>query len=580
MNGKLGVKELNLSPQTPRVDRRLVAISAALLGIATLFPLAGDASAAPSWAGPVNLGFDDSVINPSVAINASGAAEVAWGNNGAIEDASGNEGRWQAARAIASPGFVADPSVGLDRSGNAIAFWQDRVGVWAARKPASGENWQAPVQLGGSNTHTNQELQLVVDPTGDALAVWPEGGVVHAAVMSSATGQWGPTVQLSPQGDDGATDLSAAVNDEGEAIVAWREYDDATSDVVESASSLGPITAGAWGAPVIVSSTEESAAENLSAATNDAGDAVVTWEKWDDSYTKRAVMGASRPGPHGAWSTPVRLAKPEDSAWHPRVALDGTGTALAVWEVRGEEAVDVEAAEGSVASNTWREPVELATTFHGPELKCEACPPRPFAEPQVALNEGGRGVVLWSASKPELVQAAIWEAASDNPWQPPQNISTVTGFAPRVAINPDGDAIGAWLTATSSPTVQANVLASAPLPLSLSASLSRKQFRTPTQRAHLGRRQSARHTRTGTSINFVLSRAARLSINIKRKIRSGRGVGMLTRRQEPRGPGHIHFNGYIGHRPLHPGRYSAVLRAKAGTETAGPVRLSFRVTGR
>jgi Carboxypeptidase regulatory-like domain len=105
----------------------------------------------------------------------------------------------------------------------------------------------------------------------------------------------------------------------------------------------------------------------------------------------------------------------------------------------------------------------------------------------------------------------------------------------------------------------------------------------------------------GTSFRFTLSAPSRLLIAITRSargLRHGRhcllpspklrqkhakkcirtlSVGTLTRQLEPAGPDRVSFTGRIGHRPLSPGAYKAVLTASGAGGSSIPAALTFTV---
>jgi hypothetical protein len=105
----------------------------------------------------------------------------------------------------------------------------------------------------------------------------------------------------------------------------------------------------------------------------------------------------------------------------------------------------------------------------------------------------------------------------------------------------------------------------------------------------------------GTSIHLALSEASKLQIVITRSapgLRRGHRcvapttklkrahakhcnrtltVGTLTRSNEPQGADIVPFSGRIGHRPLEPRAYKAVLNASNANGLAAPVTLTFVV---
>ncbi len=173
------------------------------------------------------------------------------------------------------------------------------------------------------------------------------------------------------------------------------------------------------------------------------------------------------------------------------------------------------------------------------------------------------------------------------------NLTPGTAYHFRVvAVTPEGTAFGPDQTFTTTVTP-----APTPAPVITLASLTNKRFRVSKQDTAV----SARRAPRGTSFHFTLSVSAKVEIAIERlvpglrrghacvaptaKLRRGHAkhcvrsiaVGTLTRSGEPAGADSIAFSGRLGHRPLHPGVYRAVLGASNAGGRSTPLTLKFTV---
>jgi hypothetical protein len=161
-----------------------------------------------------------------------------------------------------------------------------------------------------------------------------------------------------------------------------------------------------------------------------------------------------------------------------------------------------------------------------------------------------------------------------------------------VASNPDGTAVGVDRTLT---TLTATV--TKPPPTLSSVSLTNKRFRIARKDTAI----SAKRIPRGTTFRFTLSAAANVQITITRSasgLRRGRRciaptsalrrahakrctrtltVATLTRSHMPPGASRVPFSGRIGHRPLIPRAYNAVLTASNSDGRSKPVTLAFVV---
>lgn len=164
-----------------------------------------------------------------------------------------------------------------------------------------------------------------------------------------------------------------------------------------------------------------------------------------------------------------------------------------------------------------------------------------------------------------------------------------------VAINPEGTALGSDQTFTTA--VATPVKPGTPAPVVTLASLTNKRFRVSKQDTAV----SARKAPLGTGFRFTLSAAAKVAIEIVHpapglrrghacvaptpKLRRAHAkhcsrslvIGTLVRSSEPAGADSISFSGRIGHRPLHPGAYTALIGASNAGGHSAAVRLSFTV---
>jgi len=134
-------------------------------------------------------------------------------------------------------------------------------------------------------------------------------------------------------------------------------------------------------------------------------------------------------------------------------------------------------------------------------------------------------------------------------------------------------------------------------PAITAASLTNKRFRVGQQATAI----SAKKVPLGTAFRFTLSAAAKLQITITRSapgLRRGRSclapttklkrahakrctrtltVGTLTRASQPQGADSVAFSGRVGHRPLTPGAYNAVLSSSNAGGRSNAVTLAFVV---
>lgn len=200
-----------------------------------------------SWSSPVTLSDPgQSAGPPRVAVNASGAAVVAWlghdGTDWRVQAASRSAGgTWSAPTTVSGPGRSAEwPEVAIDRQGNAVVVWRRRGvvnvdvdAVQIADLPAGG-SWTAPFTVTPDYAHA-LDPNVVFDEFGNVHAVWRQSNGSNWQTMAArrpAGEPWGYHYQMSVDGQN-AFHPVIAVDGQGNAITAW-DGSDGVDNVVQA----------------------------------------------------------------------------------------------------------------------------------------------------------------------------------------------------------------------------------------------------------------------------------------------------------------------------------------------------------
>ncbi len=308
---------------------------------------------------------------------------------------------WGAPRTLSMRGLTSTyPGVGFDGRGHAVAIWatartaMDYV-IRSSTFSVSIGAWSRPASLTPPGQFEDFP-QIAVDPLGAAVAVWQSGGVsldggrtapegIEAAFRRSPQGAWQKPVRIA-----GVETYNAVVGIDarGQAMAVW-------------------------GAPFGVRSTQ------IESAT-----------------------GSVRTG---RWSRPVALATGRQLLL-PRLAVDGRGVAVAVWEAyRSGSALSgvrhaVYAAVKPAGQARWRRAVDLGTEMEGP-----ASPDSELPGPRVAVDSDGNAVVVWQVERRgDFFTDASSVSAGSGRASRPSLVSSVAGIEPDVAIDARGDATVVW----------------------------------------------------------------------------------------------------------------------------------------
>jgi hypothetical protein len=347
---------------------------------------------------------------------------------------------WQPAVELSELGtFNSDAEVEFDGAGNALAVWRHSSAaeyLQVAEKSPGGA-WGAPLNL-SSSTYSPQTPQLAVDSAGDAVVVWSsyDGSKLAVwAAVRSAGGAWQNPVTISEPGFN-AEKARVAIDSTGAAVVVWERW---TGNHIFGGEALVQAAtmsaAGAWGAPVTLSSSSE---EELSpdVAFDSEGGATAVWQRYEGGGT----IESSSKAPGSPWQAPVALSEPGINAIEAQVAGDGQGGMTAVWaRYDGNWIV-----QGSTkpAGGSWAPAVDIST------------PGRTSLSPRLAVDAAGGAVVVWQVHVAQfvwMIQAASGQGGS---WASPADLSAAAEIGePQVAVDPAGDAVVSWIINNQYPQV-------------------------------------------------------------------------------------------------------------------------------
>jgi hypothetical protein len=358
----------------------------------------------------------------------------------------------QTPQALAAPGWLSptdlsavgqdaeEPQVAVDSAGNAVAVWSRSNGshtiIQAAVRPAGGA-WSGSVDLSAVGRNAT-EPQLAVDPAGNAVAVWSRSNGSHTIIQAAgrpAGGSWSGSVDLSAAGRN-AKEPQVAIDSSGDALAAWQRFD-GIAQIVQSRSRPA---GGAWGATDELSEPGQDA-EAPQVAVDPAGNAIAVWSRRDGSDF--IVQAATRPA-GGGWLGPIDLSDEGENAEEPQVAVDPTGSAVAVWS-REDGTDKIVQSSAKPAGGAWLAPDDLSATG----MDAEA--------PQVAVDSAGNAVAVWvSFAEPPTVIVQAATRPGGGAWLGPDDLSAgglSSAEAPQVAVDPAGNAAAVWARSTGSPTV-------------------------------------------------------------------------------------------------------------------------------
>ncbi|WP_437678300.1 hypothetical protein [Sorangium sp. So ce131] len=457
--------------------------------------------------------FDSSSSSGGVDNNAgSGGGSVGSGGSGGDGGATGGDGaggagtggeaappHWDAPERVGHDDLANQisnflPQVAVASNGDALLVFYDQGTVWARRYIKESDSWDSLLQINDSGSR-GVNASVAIDADGDGLVVWYSnsvGGAVFARRFTASLGWsagWG-AVETVAAGTSGTSSQSTTVvmTPAGHAAVGIDVQTVATS-AREGYLAIYEVGQG-WRTPVKVSGSTTSC-NGTAVGVSTVGTTLRAVAAWYQSDGERLdVLGNvytyDLTTHSGSAGSPQAL-EADDTLDHlsPRVVMDGSGNAMAVFLQRnstssvshvianryaggvwaGATGVDTageRASNYSVAMNSEGEGVVAfrqcgadcavwarrfsATSFQPPDKL--STDENSVADPEVAVDGAGRGLAVWaqdaaarqSIFASELSPALGWTAA-----HPLEDDNAAEHWKPTVGFGPNGTGVAAWV---------------------------------------------------------------------------------------------------------------------------------------
>ena len=386
---------------------------------------------------------------PQVAVDENGGAVAVWHqdnglgtNNIWANHYNADTKKWGTAQIIqASEDEALYPQVAVDPGGNAVAVWcqfysPGIYNIWASRYDAGEGTWGTS-QIIQTGTADAMYPQIAVDSSGNAIAVWyQDDGSVHyntwANRYDADTGTWGTSVLIEGK-SEGAVGPRVAIDTDGNAVSVWCQLSSPTEYSIFANRYDSAL--GTWeGAEIIQAGTTDALYPDVAIDTN--GNAIAVWYQ-DDGTGSYRIFANRYDAATGMWENPMIIQVGSGDAAYPKVAVDTSGNAIAVWyQDDGTGSYRIWANRYDTALGTWG----TAGVIQSGSGDAES--------PRVAVDTNGNAVAVWYQDD-GTVNYNIWanrfDAASGT-WGTAVLIQKGTGDAayPSVAVNPDGNGVAVW----------------------------------------------------------------------------------------------------------------------------------------
>jgi uncharacterized protein YbdZ (MbtH family) len=413
-----------------QVDTLLALYEDRIEQLETLFPR--------EWKTPVAISSaEGDASDPQMAIYNNGNAIAVWSQwDGTRQNISASlytpESGWGTAELIETndaEGSAYHPQVAIDRSGNAIAVWSQTFGagsIWANRYTA-GSGWGTP-QLIEMNIGNARFPQIVIDRSGNAIVVWYERDGTQYSIWANsytAGSSWGTAELIETYDAGSAYSPKLVVNESGNAIAVWSQSGGLWSNRYTAGSG--------WGTAEFIGTEDPKQADMQQIAINGSGNAIVVWRHFDGTmfsiWANTYTVGSG-------WGIAELIATDDtEDAHYPHIAIDGSGNAIAVWHQKKYGAgISIWANRYTVGSG-WgtAELIETATgNAHSP---------------RIAIDGSGNAIAVWNQDDGTQYSIWANRYTAENGWSTAELIETDSAGgvdSVRLAIHGGGNAMAVW----------------------------------------------------------------------------------------------------------------------------------------
>jgi hypothetical protein len=333
------------------------------------------------------------------------------------------------------------PSIAVDAAGNAYAVWSDwRNGngdIYFAYRP-QGATWGPGVRVNDDSSGARQQYPVIaVDGDGNAFAVWSDRRNSNADIYFAyrpAGGGWGANVKVNDDpGTASQTFPDIAVDAAGNAYAIWRDSRNSNDNIYFAYRPAG----GGWGPNVMVNDDTGSANQLQPAiAVDGSGNAFAVWTDWRGGSDDYNIYSAYRPV-GGSWGSNQRVNDDQGTAWQaePDVAVDSTGNAYAIWEDYRNDTADIYFSYRPIGSG-WGMNTQVNAVADASYL------------PAIAVDGSGTAYAVWGDFRTGIAEINFASRPDGGEWGNPTLVDDVPGydewFSLALAVRANGDAFVAW----------------------------------------------------------------------------------------------------------------------------------------
>ena len=279
-------------------------------------------------------------LQPQIAVEKNGDAIAVWvQSDGTRYNIYSNRftkssNSWGTEEMIEIEGESAfQPQIAIDQNGDAIAVWEQSDGtiynIYSNRFTKASNSWGSENVI-ETGIGAAFQPQIAIDKSGDAIAVWEQSDGIRSRIYSNSYNKeshsWDTEVVIGSTVSLLLEPAHVAVNQNGDAVVVWTSED--SLGVNNIYSNRYSKISNSWGTEEAIE-TGTSDASQPQIAMDDNGNALSVWRQYDG--TAMSIYSNRFSSTSNSWSTEEFIETGTVHAQNPQIAIDSRGNAIAVW---------------------------------------------------------------------------------------------------------------------------------------------------------------------------------------------------------------------------------------------------------
>ena len=380
---------------------------------------------------------------PRVATDPAGDALVVWQQHDGVQNSifanrySAVKG-WQTATPVENDdqGYASVPEVAVDPNGNALVVWahsewsawENRVSVGANRYVA-GKGWDGATRIRSQDVRSSGSPHIATNARGDLAIVWETWDGTRSNIFATGYPECSDCPTLIETSDENAYGPRVAIDADGDVIAVWSQYDGVRSNIWANRYTVGT----GWGTARLIEDSNRDLG-HVQLAIDPDGNALVVWHqaKFVGSATE---IWSNRYEVGIGWGTATLLESTRASTFDPTVVIDSDGNAIAVW-------VEDDGTRTNIRSSRYTTGFGWGTSTAIEDTRV------PAWFPQVAVDPSGSAIAIWQQSTDSRTGVWANRYTAGVGWGSATPIDAeVEGYASdlRIAVDPTGNAIAVWV---------------------------------------------------------------------------------------------------------------------------------------